>query len=165
MKQFRTDVFTLMVDSEFGVLTRITALIRRAGGNIRSLSVAQTAVPEISRLTVSLDCRHFTLDSVLDRLRRLNCVREISVFSPDTQVAQELCLLRVAADSPDLDALCARWDAQKLDQQNGEVILSVRCAPDDTPAMQEQFQALGLLDMARTGTIALDCGKGAADHA
>lgn len=157
MKSNQKDIFTLMVDNEFGVLTRITALIRRAGWNIRSLAVSETPVPEISRLTVCLDCRHNTLDNVLERLSRLNCVREVSVYDRDTQVAQELCLLRVeTADSPALAALCSAWNARRLTEgDGGETVLSVCCDAGETDTMLEQFKSLGLRDMARTGTVTL----------
>lgn len=161
MKSNQKDIFTLMVDNEFGVLTRITALIRRAGWNIRSLAVAETAVPEISRLTICLECRHNTLDNVLDRLSKLNCVREISVYDKNTQAAQELCLLRMEnSNSPDLVSLCNVWNARRLMEGDGEAVLSVCCDADETDTMLEQFMTLGgLRDIARTGTVALRLGN------
>lgn len=165
MNSKQTQVFTLMVDNEFGVLTRITALIRRSGWNIRSLAVAETAVREVSRLTVCLECRHHTLESVLERLRRLNCIKEISIFSPETQVARELALLRLKPDSEaQLRELCGGAHMQIIQEKDGEYVLSVNCEPHEIDALLENLGGIGLLDFTRTGTIALKMEREAAAH-
>lgn len=72
----------LTVDNEFGVLTRITALVRREGFNILSLAVAVTENPEVSRMVMAVECVDGAFDRVLGRLRRLGCVRRADEMSP-----------------------------------------------------------------------------------
>ena len=159
MKSNRMDVFTLLVDNEFGVLTRITALIRRAGWNIRSLAVAETAVPEVSRLTICLECRHHTLEQVLERLGKLNCVQEITLFSTEDQVARELCLLRMKAeDEATVEQFVNQWDAQVIGEGDSEVVLSVCCLPQEIDSLLEEYKD-NIRDIARTGTIAIRLGE------
>lgn len=67
----------LTVDNEFGVLTRVTALIRREGWNIKSLSVDETERSDISRMTIDLECAEHTAEQVIKRLSRLASVRAI----------------------------------------------------------------------------------------
>lgn len=157
MKNRETDVITLMVDNEFGVLTRVTALIRREGLNIRSLAVAETENSAVSRMTVCLERRHGRLEHVLGRLRRLSSVREVLIFSPETQAARELCLVRVAAaDAAALEALCAGGDVQRLEEEGGGALLSACGSPQWVDGFIRQCRELGLLDISRTGILTLD---------
>ncbi len=64
----------LLVDNEFGVLTRITALVRREGFNIRCLAVDETENPEISRLLICVESMQSAVPRVVVRLNRLGCV-------------------------------------------------------------------------------------------
>ncbi|MDR2909081.1 MAG: acetolactate synthase small subunit [Oscillospiraceae bacterium] len=160
MKANTRSVFTLMVDNEFGVLTRITALIRRWGWNIRSLAVAETKTPEISRLTVCLECRHFSLEHVLEKLSTLNCVREVTLYEEETQVSREFALLRLSCGESLLAGLCERCDARVLEREaDGSVILTVSAQPDELDALVAELAGKGLADIARTGAIALRRGR------
>lgn len=156
MKYNQRSVFTLMVDNEFGVLTRITALIRRAGWNICSLAVAETARREISRLTICLECRHHTLEYVLERLGRLDCVHEVTVFNSANQVAQELALVRVrTADDSLLEEILAGCGRKILNRTADETLAAVVGEPARLDAALVKLKEIGLIDLARTGTIAL----------
>ena len=164
MQGNKKTVFTLMVDNEFGVLTRITALIRRAGWNIRSLAVAETAVRQISRLTICLECRHDTLENVLRKLGRLDCVREVSIFEPESQVQQEMALLRVDAGSlAALDGLSRELTIKPLHKDENEMLLAVSGESALIDAALAHLRENGLLEAARTGMIAMKkAGEGAA---
>jgi acetolactate synthase-1/3 small subunit len=149
-------VFTLMVDNEFGVLTRITALIRRAGWNIRSLAVAETAVSAVSRLTICLECRNTTLEQVLHKLGRLDCVREVSIFEPENQVQQELALLRIEPGALDaLESLAGELAIKRLHENENEILLAVSGESAGIDAALGAIKENGLLEAARTGMIAM----------
>ncbi|MDR2932490.1 MAG: acetolactate synthase small subunit [Oscillospiraceae bacterium] len=157
MKGDRSQVFTLMVDNEFGVLTRITALIRRAGWNIRSLAVAQTALPEISRLTICLECRHHSFESVLDKLGRQSCVRDIAVFEADNQIARELAILRFrGATEAFREKIVTAFGAILAEEPDSDSCIYTLCCEDgELDGWLPVFVEGGLVDIARTGTVAL----------
>lgn len=155
MQGNKKTVFTLMVDNEFGVLTRITALIRRAGWNIRSLAVAETAVSTVSRLTICLECRNTTLEYVLRKLGRLDCVRDISIFTPETQVQQEMAILRITPEAlatlEDVDGLAVK----PLYSDERELMLAVSGESALIDTALDALREKGLLEAARTGMIAM----------
>lgn len=153
MKSRQNAVFTLMVDNEFGVLTRITALIRRSGWNISSLAVAETENTGVSRLTVCLECRNNSREFVLERLAKLNCVREITLLSPDNQVAQELALVRVKSEAA--SGFRGKPEVQVLLESENETILSLACEPVRMNELLDELKKEGVIEIARTGTIAL----------
>lgn len=65
----------LLVDNEFGVLTRITALVRREGFNVKSLAVEVTANPEESLMLIAFECYEAALPKLLVRLNKLDSVK------------------------------------------------------------------------------------------
>ena len=137
-------LLTLIVDNEFGVLTRTTSLIRREGWNIKSLSVAETADNTLSRLTLSLECFDATLASVLNRLGRLDCVHRISACTEQTHILRELALLHVREEGP-------------AEEEGG-----LRVAPGvyqfaaEPSRLDEVIRRLSPLEVTRTGVIAMD---------
>lgn len=147
-----TQTLTLMVDNEFGVLTRVTAMVRREGWNIKSLSVAETANPAVSRLTLCVECVPGTLDHVTARLGRLACVRTLSLYSPATHTGRELLLARTNADDTALAALVARYDARLL---SGGV-LEASGTPEQLDALLAELRDLGPVEAARSGIVTLE---------
>lgn len=80
----------LMVDNEFGVLTRITALLRREGFNIRTLAVEVTENPEMSRMLLSVECLHSAIPRVMARLNKLDSVKYAAQVNSTFDLDQEL---------------------------------------------------------------------------
>ena len=80
----------MLVENEFGVLTRISYTVRRQGFNIRSLAVTETDNPEISKMILSLECLESRYEPILDRLRRLSCVTWLTAMGEDVDFSQSL---------------------------------------------------------------------------
>ena len=85
-----TMTLKLLVDNEFGVLTRITALIRREGLNIKSLAVEVTENPELSQVLISVECIINSLPKVLSRLNKLGCVKKAVQVSERFDLSKQL---------------------------------------------------------------------------
>lgn len=82
--------FYMLVDNEFGVLTRITAMLRREGFNIKSLAVEVTDNPEISQMLVSVECIQSAVPKVLTRLNKLGCVKKAAQTSGNFDLSVHL---------------------------------------------------------------------------
>ena len=156
MKGRVAHILTLMVDNEFGVLTRITAQIRREGWNIKSLAVAETIDPAISRITLALECYDTTLPEVMHRLSRLACVRSVTAYSPDQYVCRELCIARVSAQGEAVQQVSERFGAHLLSQDGGVSLLEMAAEPPELDAFLQALRELGEVSVARTGAITLE---------
>lgn len=154
MKERTAHILTLMVDNEFGVLTRITSQIRREGWNIKSLAVAESADPAISRITVALECFDATLPTVLHRLSRLACVRSVTAYEPERYVCRELLVAKL--DAPEkLEALQETYVFRVIGDTNGAV-LELAGTPQELDAFVLALEKLGEKNIARTGPITLE---------
>lgn len=156
-KEQTVHILTLIVDNEFGVLTRITAQIRREGWNIKSLSVAECLDPAISRITLALVCFDATLPSVIHRLSRLACVRSAIPCDLEKHVCRELALLGVKTEQPEaLAALIAAQGARTLGEQEGYTLIEATGLPEALDAFVEKIQEIAELIIVRTGPVVLD---------
>ncbi|HWR23259.1 MAG TPA: acetolactate synthase small subunit [Feifaniaceae bacterium] len=148
-------ILTLTADNEFGVLTRITAQIRREGWNIKSLSAEETADPSISRITLALQCFDATLPSVAARLSRLACVRHVSAYDEKRCICRELAVARVK-DTPEARAVIGRFAAQTISNENGALLVQLAETPKALDAFLEALRGAGEVDSARSGAITLE---------
>ena len=148
-------ILTLTVDNEFGVLTRVTAQIRREGWNIKSLAAEETADPSVSRITLALQCFDATLPSVVNRLSRLACVRHVSAFDAERCICRELVVARTA-DAPGARAVAERFLAQVISSENGIMLLQLTAEPKTLNAFLEALRKEGEVASARTGAITLE---------
>jgi acetolactate synthase-1/3 small subunit len=150
----------LLVDNEFGVLTRVTALVRREGWNIKSLVVAETMNPAVSRLTISVECIDSTLPQVLDRLGRLACVRSIAAFAAETHFSRELVMLTVSGcGAAEAARKAAAAGARLLDEGPGSATLEFAGAPEQAEDLVAALKPLGIVNVARSGIVTLERPK------
>ncbi len=148
-------ILTLTVDNEFGVLTRITAQIRREGWNIKSLAAEETADRSISRITLALQCFDSTLPSVVSRLSRLACVRHVSAYDAARCVCRELTIARTA-DTPEMRAVVERFGAQVVGAEAGRLLVQLGAEPRTLDEFLMALAACGEVASARTGAITLE---------
>lgn len=144
-------ILVMDVDDEFGVLTRITGRIRREGLNIAALSVAQTAVPGVSRMTIRVEMQGISLEQVVERLSRFDCVRTIQVCQAQTHLVRELALISCKADSP----LCKK--EKTVSRTAGRVCFEKTGTPEELDRyLQDNLGEI--LEFSRSGAITLQQG-------
>ena len=150
-------ILTLLVDNEFGVLVRVGSQIRREGWNIKSLAVAETTDPAVSRITLSLECFEATLQGVLHKLMRLQCVRSVSSYDPARDICREMALLRIAdGDWPAAQPIAAASGAKLLSQDGGYRMLELCAPPEELAGHIEALRAVAAVEAARTGAVTLE---------
>ena len=151
-------ILSVLVENKPAVLTRVTALFSRRGFNIFSLAVSPTDDERLSRMTIVVDAESAPLEQVTRQLDKLINVVDIKELSEGQCVERELMLATVRADVASrgqVTELAAIFEAKILDV--GSDALTVMCAgtPDQLDAMEELLRPFGIIDLQRTGRIAL----------
>ena len=147
----------LIVDNEFGVLTRVTAQVRREGWNIKSLVVAETMNPAVSRLTISVECQDSTLPQVLERLGKLASVRAISAYSDETHFCREFMMATVACEGLSGAEDAARaFDARTTALPCGCLLVEFAGPPDSADLLLSALRPFGVKNVARSGAVTLE---------
>lgn len=128
------------------------------GFNIDSLNVAPTHDPALSRITVVLNGDDAALDMVTKQLRKLINVVEVLDFDAGEVVQRELLLTRVKANSStrsELLQICDIFRAKIVNVAHDTVIIELTGDEGKTTAFLKLVEAFGVLEIARTGLLAL----------
>ena len=154
---------SILVENKPGVLTRVAGLFARRGFNIESLAVGLSEDSQLSRITIVIDGDEHPVDQVTKQLHKLINVLKIRDLEPASSVAAELLLVRVAADGDkrtDALQIAEIFKAKIVDADRRALTLRVVGTNDKLEALLELLQPLGILEVVRTGTIAMARGKG-----
>ena len=163
MRTGRKHVLSILVENKPGVLTRIAGLFARRGFNIDTLAVGPTDDPTLSRITLTLDGAMHPIDQVTKQLHKLVNVIKIRDLEPTETVARELALFKVSADASTRAEVMQMVDifrAKIIDVSRRSVTIEVTGSWDKIEAFERMVRPFGLIEMARTGEIAISRGRG-----
>jgi acetolactate synthase I/III small subunit len=150
----RKHVLSILVENKAGVLTRIAGLFARRGFNIDD---------QVSRVTLTVDGALHPIDQVTKQLHKLVNVLKIRDLEPDDTVARELALFKVSADGVqrgELMQIAEIFRGKVVDVTKRAVILEVTGTTDKIAAFESMVRPFGLIEMMRTGEIAIARGRG-----
>jgi len=154
-------VIAVFVENKFGVLTRVTSMFTRRGFNIDALTVGETESPEYSRITISLSGDGYAREQFINQLRKLINVKKVEVLE-DESIKRELMLMKVSYDRTTradiLDAVKV-FRGNVIDYSNDAMCLEITGDPMKIDAFIKLMIPYGIIEMCRTGIVALDRGK------
>jgi acetolactate synthase-1/3 small subunit len=158
----RKHIVSILTENKPGVLARVAGLFARRGFNIDTLAVGPTDDPAISRFTVTLDGAVHSIDQVTKQLHKLVNVLKIRDLEPDETLARELALFKVAADGSaraEVMQICEIFRAHIVDVNKRAVVAEVTGTQEKIDAFEQLVRPFGLIEMARTGEIAIARGR------
>jgi acetolactate synthase I/III small subunit len=159
----RKHILSILVENKPGVLTRIAGLFARRGFNIDTLAVGPTDDDSVSRITLTLDGAVHPIDQVTKQLHKLVNVLKIRDLEPVETLARELALFKVNADGAaraEVMQICEIFRAKIVDVTKRSVVVEVTGTFDKVDAFEALVRPFGLIEMARTGEIAISRGRG-----
>jgi acetolactate synthase I/III small subunit len=160
----RKHVLSILVENKPGVLTRISGLFARRGFNIDTLSVGPTDDDQVSRITLTLDGAMHPIDQVTKQLHKLVNVLKIRDLEPSETVTRELALFKINADGGnrgEVMQICEIFRGKVVDVTKRSIILEITGTTDKIEAFERMVRPFGLIEMVRTGEIAVARGRGA----
>ena len=149
---------SVLVENKFGVLARVAGMISGRGFNIDSLNIAPTHDASLSRITIVLNGDEAALDLCIKQLRKLVNVVECTDFKEGQAVARELVLVKVRADSkarPEIIQITDIFRAKIINMSADALIIEVIGDEDKVSACLGLLEPFGVLELARTGRLAL----------
>lgn len=152
---------SVLVENEFGVLSRVSGLFSGRGFNIESLCVAETTDSQISRMTIVTSGNEKILEQIEKQLNKLINVIKVVDHSGGESVERELVLIKVAAE-PDTRAEILRivdiFRGKIVDVSPKTYTVEVTGSEGKIAAMIEMLKPMGIKEIARTGKIAMGRG-------
>ena len=146
---------SVTVDNHPGVLARVATLFRRRGYNIESLSVGRTEEPSISRMTIVVDGDESILEQVTKQLHKLVEVCKIMDITSEQSVDRELALFKVKADPQVRAEIMQIVDIFRAHIGRKSLIIEATGDEGKINAIEDSLRAFGILEMVRTGKVAM----------
>lgn len=157
----------VMVDNEPGILARIAGLFTARGYNIESLTVSDvTQDKAVSRITIVTSASDYVMEQIiaqLDRLVPVHSVTDLTAIGP--HVSRELALVKVAGTGDHrIEALRLAdvYRARVVDATTSSFVFEVTGGPEKIDTFVGLMREVGLIEVARTGIVAIARGKDAA---
>ena len=158
----RKHILAILVENKPGVLTRIAGLFARRGFNIDTLAVGPTDDDTVSRITLTLDGALHPIDQVTKQLQKLVNVLKIRDLEPGETLARELALFKVSADGAtraEVMQICEIFRAKVVDVTKRSLVVEVTGTYEKVEAFESMVRPFGLIEMPRTGEIAISRGR------
>lgn len=152
---------SVLVENRSGVLSRIAGLFSRRAFNIDSLAVGVTDDPEVSRITIVVDVEQDMVEQVEKQLNKLIDVIKIKRLAPDELLARELLLVKVSAGADkrsEITTIAEIMNAKIIDITLTTMTLEASSSPSDLARLEEILKPYGIIEIVRTGTIAIQKG-------
>lgn len=162
LRSGRKHILSILVEDKPGVLTRIAGLFARRGFNIDTLTVGPTDDDRISRITLTLDGALHPIDQVTKQLHKLINVLKIRDLEPLDTVARELAMFKVAVDGvqrAEVLQVCEIFRGKVVDVGKRSLIVEITGTTDKIDAFERMVRPFGLVEMMRTGEIAISRGR------
>ena len=158
----RKHILSILVENKPGVLARIAGLFSRRAFNIETLAVGPTDDPTISRITLTVDGAAHPIDQVTKQLHKLVHVIKIRDLEPSETVARELALFKVSADAESRAQVMQFTDifrGKVIDVSRRSITVEVTGTDAKIEAFERMVRPFGLIEMVRTGEIAVSRGR------
>jgi acetolactate synthase I/III small subunit len=154
----RHHILSVLVQNRPGVLARVAGLFARRGYNIVSLAVAPTEDDALSRITIVVDVESTPLEQIVKQLFKLVEVVKISELDPRRSVERELMMatIRTSVDErAQIVELANIFEAKVLAVGPDALTVSLEGHPDKIDDFEELLRAYGIVELQRTGRVAL----------
>ena len=160
MKKF---IIAVYVDNKFGVLTRVTSMFTRRGFNIDALTVGKTESDDFSRITITMYGDDAAKEQMIKQLKKLINVKMVKLLSKESSVIRELMLIKVKNDRKtknDIMTAVSIFRSKIIDYSANALCIEVTGDTEKLDAFIEIMKPLGIIEMCRTGIVALERGEG-----
>ncbi|HIN06763.1 MAG TPA: acetolactate synthase small subunit [Dehalococcoidia bacterium] len=151
-----------LVQDRPGVLTRVASMFRRRGYNIASLAVGKSEQLGLSRMTVVVNGDDDTVAQVTKQLDKLIEVIHVSNISNEEIVVRELALIKVsstATNRGEIIQIVNLFRANIVDVGTQSMVIEITGEEDKIQALYSLLEPFGILEMLRTGRVAMVRGQ------
>ena len=155
-------VIGVIVANVSGVLSRVSGMFTRRGFNIDSLTVGETESSGFSRITIAFHGDDDMKERILQQLQKLHDVREVEVLDTKDSVIRELLLIKVrnkAEIRQDIMTAVEIFRSKIVDYSPTSLTCELTGETSKIDAFIELLKPFGLMEMCRTGIVAIERGE------
>lgn len=154
-------VYSLLVDNNSGVLSRISGLFTRRGYNIDSITAGVTADSRFTRITIVSSGDEIILSQIEKQIAKLEDVIVVKVLKPEESVYRELILVKIRANAQQRSEIVSIADifrAKIVDAERESLVIELTVTQSKLEAFLQLLDGYEILELARTGIAGLSRG-------
>ena len=155
-------VVSALVENRAGTLSRVSGLFSRRGFNIDSLTVGETEDPSVSRMTIAVTGDQRVLEQIVKQLSKLVDVIAVRELDPASCLRREIMLVKIGADEktrPAVLEIAGIFRARVVDVSQTTITVEATGNMDKLNGLLLLLRPYGILELARTGLVALERGE------
>ena len=153
---------SLLVENSFGAFDRVATMFSAKGFNIHSISIGETEIENISRMTIVTSGETKIIEQVVKQLNRLIDTIKVVDLTQHKRTERELALITVSyqkGSRAEVKEICDIFRGNVVDINNRSITLEVTGPPDKVDAAVNVLAPFGIIEMARSGTVAMRRGE------
>lgn len=153
---------SVLVENHFGAFDRVATMFSGKGFNIKSISIGETEIREVSRMTIVTEGDDQIIDQVVKQLNRLIDTVKVVDLSSINHIKRELALITLGLQTTPMEELkniCDIFRGKIVDINNKTIMLEITGPPDKIDAAINVLMPHGIKEIARSGTVALKRGE------
>jgi acetolactate synthase-1/3 small subunit len=154
-------IVSALVENRAGTLSRVAGLFSRRGYNIDSLTVGETDDESISRMTIAVTGDETILEQIIKQLSKLVEVMEVRELEEASCIGREIMLIKIGADEktrPAVIQIAGIFRSRVIDVSSESITIEATGDVDKLKGLQTLLRPYGVLELARTGLVALERG-------
>ena len=151
-------IYSVLVENRSGVLDKVAGLFSRRCFNIDSLTVGETDDPTVSCMTIVSSGNQRTIEQIEKQLNKKLDIIKVKTFDEGQSISRELMLIKVKYNKnnrKDIMEICDIMKAQIVDMSKSYLMIQICDIPERTKLLIQMFQSVSIVEVARTGTLAL----------
>ena len=153
----------ILTDDTPGVLSQVARLFSRKGYNIESIVTGESDRPHTARLTISIMGDELMIDQIAAQCRKLICVQAVKILDEKSSIRREVALIKVRAGDrntrDEVIQMANIFRANIIDVSRETLTVAIFGDKEKTAALTGMLADFGILEIAKTGTIAIERGR------
>ena len=154
----KTRIYSVLVENRSGVLCKVAGLFSRRCFNIDSLAVGETDDPAVSCMTIVSSGDERTIEQIEKQLNKKLDVIKVKTFAEQQCISRELMLIKVKYNKNnrrEILEICESMKVEIVDMSKHFMMLQICDTPERVRALINLLQSISIVEVARTGTLAL----------
>lgn len=159
--EMKSEVLSVLVDNNSGVLARVANLFSQRGYNIDSLTVSATNDPKVSRITIVVQGDEDVIEQIIKQTFKLHEVRNIYVIDAPKAIQRELLLIKLKLEGENLRSIheiANIYKASIVDLSRDSVVIELTGKPGKIDGFIDVAGQYEIIEMCRTGVTAIERG-------
>lgn len=151
-------IYSVLVENRSGVLCKVAGLFSRRNFNIDSLAVGETDDPAVSCMTIVSSGDERTIEQIEKQLNKKLDIIKVKTFDEYQSISRELMLIKVKfnkGNRRDIMEICEIMKAQIVDMSKHQMMIQICDVPERTTLLITLLASVSIVEVARTGTLAL----------